>query len=89
MDILILILAMAGAGVLIAGLAGLIWKGERPIGVAGDVAAAVVTAIVIGVAEWFVIPAMGLSDSLRLLFVATEPALFALLVLWLIRRSRR
>jgi hypothetical protein len=89
MDIVILILAMAGAGLLMAGLAGVIWKGERPRGLSGDVAAAVITAIVVGVAEWFVIPAMGLSDTLRLLFVATEPALAALLVLWLIRRSRR
>lgn len=88
-NVLILILAMIGVGLLVAAVAGVIWKGERPIGVSGDVAVAVLTAILVGLADWFVIPAMGLSDTLKLIAVASEPALGALLVLWLIRRSRR
>jgi hypothetical protein len=39
--------------------------------------------------DWYVIPAMGFSDTLKYIGVATEPAIGALLVLWLIRRARQ
>jgi uncharacterized membrane protein YeaQ/YmgE (transglycosylase-associated protein family) len=89
MDIVILILAMIVVGLLVGWLAGPIWKGWRPIGVRGDYIAAVVTAVAVGLMDWFVIPAMGFSNSLRNLGVALEPALGALLVLWIIRRAKR
>lgn len=89
MDILILIVAMVAVGLLIGWLAGFIWKGVRPIGAQGDYIAAVITAIVVGLIDWFVIPAMGFSEGLRNLGVALEPALGALLVLWIIRIAKR
>ena len=89
MAILILVGAMIVVGLLIGWIAGLIWKGNRPIGVSGDYIASVITAVVVGLIDWFVIPAMGFSDNLRNLGVATEPALGALLVLWIIRRARQ
>ena len=89
MTILILIVAMIVVGLIIGWLAGLIWKNKRPIGVRGDYIAAVVTAVVVGLIDWYVIPAMGFSDSLRNLGVAMEPALGALLVLWIIRQARK
>jgi uncharacterized membrane protein YeaQ/YmgE (transglycosylase-associated protein family) len=89
MTILILIVAMIVVGLIIGWLAGLIWKNKRPIGVRGDYIASVITAVVVGLLDWYVIPAMGFSDSLRNLGVALEPALGALLVLWIIRQARK
>ena len=89
MTILILIVAMIVVGLIIGWLAGLIWKNKRPIGVRGDYIASVITAVVVGLLDWYVIPAMGFSDSLRNLGVAMEPALGALLVLWIIRQAKR
>jgi uncharacterized membrane protein YeaQ/YmgE (transglycosylase-associated protein family) len=89
MEILILIVAMIVVGLVIGWLAEAIWKDNRPIGVQGDYVAAVVTAVVVGLIDWFVIPAMGFSTGLRNLGVALEPALGALLVLWIIRKARK
>ena len=87
--IIILLLAMVFAGVLIGAIAGLIWKDNRPIGVKGDYIAAVITTIIVGLLDWFVIPAMGFSDTMKYLAVIFEPALSALLVLWLIRIAKK
>lgn len=89
MNVLILIVAMIVVGLLMGWVAGFIWKGNRPIGVQGDYIAAVIAAIVVGLIDWFVIPAMGFSDSLRNLGVALEPAISALIVLWIIRAAKK
>ena len=89
MEIVILIVAMIVVGLLMGWVAGFIWKGNRPIGVRGDYIASVITAIVVGIMDWYVIPAMGFSDSLRNLGVALEPAIGALLVLWIIRAAKK
>ena len=88
MDIVIMLLAMVIVGLLAGWLAGLIWKNNRPIGVSGDYIAAVISAVVMGLIDWFVIPAMGFSDTVKYLGIATEPLLGALLVLWIIRKAR-
>jgi len=89
MEIVFLILAMIVVGLFVGWLAGPIWKGKRPIGVRGDYIAAVITAVVVGLMDWYVIPAIGFSDSLRNLGVALEPLLAALAVLWIIRAAKR
>jgi len=89
MNIVILIIAMIVVGLIAGWLAGPIWKNKRPIGLQGDYTAAVITAVVVGLMDWFVIPAMGFSDSLRNLGVALEPFLGALLVLWIIRLAKK
>jgi len=76
-------------GVIIGWLAGPIWKGKRPIGANGDYAAAVIAAVVIGLLDWFVIPAMGFSNTMKYLGVAFEPAIGALIVLWIIRAAKK
>ena len=88
MEILILILAMIVVGLIMGFIAGLIWKDNRPIGVKGDYIAAVITAVIVGLLDWFVIPAMGFSDTVKWLGIITEPALSALLVLWIIRKAK-
>ena len=87
-QIIILIAAMTVVGLLIGALAGLIWKDNRPIGVSGDYIVAILSAIVIGLVDWFLIPAMGFGDSIRWLGVILEPPLAALIVLWIIRKAK-
>jgi len=89
MQIVILIAAMILVGLLVGAIASLIWKENKPLGAVGDYVIAIVSAVVIGLLDWYVIPAMGFSDTLKWIGVATEPPLGALFVLWLIRRARR
>jgi uncharacterized membrane protein YeaQ/YmgE (transglycosylase-associated protein family) len=89
MEILILIVVMIAVGLVMGALAGVIWKENRPIGVGGDYIVAVISTVAIGLIDWFVIPAMGFSETLKLIGVAIEPAMGALLVLWVIRLAKR
>jgi len=89
MQIVILITAMIVVGLIVGWLAGPIWKNKRPIGLRGDYIASIITAITVGLIDWYVIPAMGFSDNLRNMGVAIEPALGALLVLWIIRAAKK
>lgn len=89
MILIIIIISMVIVGLIIGALAGLIWKDNRPIGVQGDYIAAVITTVVVGLMDWFVIPALGFSDFIRNLGVIFEPALGALLVLWIIRKAKQ
>jgi uncharacterized membrane protein YeaQ/YmgE (transglycosylase-associated protein family) len=89
MDILIVIVAMVVVGAVIGALAGRIWKDDRPYGLGGDMAIGAVSCAIVGLLDWFVIPAMGFSQQVVLIGLVFEPALSALLVLWLLRRARR
>ena len=89
MEILILILAMVVVGLIMGWVAGLIWKDFKPFGVSGDYSIAIASTVVIGLLDWYVIPAMGFSDTLKYIGIATEPALGALAVLWLVRKAKR
>lgn len=89
MDIIILVVAMIIVGLVIGFIAGLIWKENRPIGINGDYIVAVVVTVIIGLIDWFVIPAMGFSNTMKYIGIVTEPALGALLVLWLIRIAKK
>ncbi|MCB2179868.1 hypothetical protein KQH54_01960 [bacterium] len=86
MDLVILLVAMVVVGAVIGALAGSIFKG-RPKGAQADYIASIATTVVVGLMDWYVIPAMGFSDTMKYLGVAIEPALGAILVLWLMRRS--
>jgi hypothetical protein len=66
----------------------LIWKDNRPIGVAGDYIASVITTVIVGLFDWYLIPLLGFSDTLKIIGIIFEPALAALLVLWIIRKAK-
>ena len=89
MQILILLIAMVLVGLLMGAIGSLIWKDNQPLGAAGDYLVAVITAIVIGLIDWYVIPAMGFSNTMKYLGVAMEPALGALAVLWVVRKVKK
>jgi uncharacterized membrane protein YeaQ/YmgE (transglycosylase-associated protein family) len=80
---------MVLVGLLMGAIGSLIWKENKPLGAAGDYLVAVVVAIAVGLLDWYVIPAMGFSDTMKYAGVALEPALGALAVLWLIRKIKR
>jgi uncharacterized membrane protein YeaQ/YmgE (transglycosylase-associated protein family) len=88
MDIIILLVVMVVVGLIAGALARPIWKENRPIGVSGDYIVAVISAVLIGLLDWYVIPAMGFSDTLKYIGTAIEPFLGALLVLWVIRKAK-
>ena len=88
LEIIILIIAMVGVGLLMGYLAGLIWKDNRPIGVRGDYIAAIISAVIMGIIDWTVIPAMGFSRTIQWLGVIFEPPAMALIVLWIIRKAK-
>lgn len=89
MEILFLLAAMVIVGLIVGVIAGVIWKDNRPIGVRGDYIAAVISAVVIGLLDWYVIPAMGFSETLKWIGLIAEPPLGALLVLWIIRKAKK
>jgi uncharacterized membrane protein YeaQ/YmgE (transglycosylase-associated protein family) len=89
MEILFLLIAMVIVGLIVGAIAGVIWKDNRPIGVRGDYIAAVISAVVFGLLDWYVIPAMGFSETLKWIGVIAEPPLGAFLVLWIIRKAKK
>jgi uncharacterized membrane protein YeaQ/YmgE (transglycosylase-associated protein family) len=80
---------MVLVGLLMGAIGSLIWKENKPLGAAGDYIVAMITAIAIGLLDWYVIPAMGFNDTLKYLGVAIEPALGALIVLWIVRKVKK
>jgi uncharacterized membrane protein YeaQ/YmgE (transglycosylase-associated protein family) len=89
MEILILIIIMVIVGLAMGALAGPIWKGKRPMGTTADYVISVIVAVVVGLIDWFVIPAMGFSDTMKYLGVAFEPAICSLIALWVVRQARK
>ena len=89
MEILIIIGAMILVGVLVGVIAGLIWKDERPYGLRGDYGIAIIAAIIIGLMDWYIIPELGFTETLKWIGIAIEPALGALAVLWLVRYAKK
>jgi uncharacterized membrane protein YeaQ/YmgE (transglycosylase-associated protein family) len=89
MEALIIIVAMVIVGLIMGFVAGLIWKDNRPIGVTGDYIASVITTVIVGLIDWYLIPALGFSDTIKIVGIIFEPALSALLVLWIIRKAKQ
>jgi uncharacterized membrane protein YeaQ/YmgE (transglycosylase-associated protein family) len=87
-ELLIILVAMVVVGLIMAYVAGFIWREQRPVGVPGDYIVGVVTAIVVGLLDWYLIPAMGFSEGWKYAGIALEPALSVLLVLWIIKKAK-
>ena len=88
MDILILVVVMIVVGLVIGALAPKIFKGAQPYGASGDYIASVLTTVIVGLMDWFVIPMIISSETIKYLGVALEPALGAVIVLWLMRKAK-
>jgi uncharacterized membrane protein YeaQ/YmgE (transglycosylase-associated protein family) len=88
MEIVLLIAAMVVVGLIMTYVSKLIWKDELPVGMPNAYIVGVVTAVVVGLLDWFVIPAMGFSDTLKYVGVASEPVLSVPIVFWVIKKAR-
>ncbi len=84
MEILYLILAMIAVGLITGFVAGLIWKDDF-----NNYPTAIIATVITGLLDWFVIPMMGFSETLKWIGIIAEPPLTALFVLWLIRYSKK
>ena len=89
MEILFVIGAMVVVGLIMGAVAGLVWKDNRPYGAKGDYIASVITTVIVGLMDWYLIPLLGFSDTLKIIGIIFEPALAALLVLWIIRKAKQ
>jgi uncharacterized membrane protein YeaQ/YmgE (transglycosylase-associated protein family) len=89
MEILLVIVALVIVGLIMGAVAGLIWKDNIPYGVTGDYIASVITTVVVGLIDWYVIPLLGFSDTIKIIGIIFEPALSALLVLWIMRKAKQ
>ena len=89
MEILLVIGAMVVVGLIMGFVAGLIWKDNRPYGAKGDYIASVITTVVVGLIDWYLIPLLGFSNTIKIIGIIFEPALASLLVLWIMRRAKQ
>ena len=89
MEILLVLIAMVVVGLIMGAVAGLIWKDNRPYGVRGDYIASIITTVIVGLMDWYLIPLLGFSDTIKIIGIIFEPALAALLVLWILRKAKQ
>lgn len=89
MEIVILLVVMVVVGLIMSAVAGLIWKETLPMSGQTVYIVGVITAVITGLLDWVVIPAMGFSDTLKWIGVATEPALMVLLVIWIVKKAKQ
>lgn len=88
MTLFILLAAMVMIGLLSGWSAGLIWKKPRPMGLSGDLLYGILSAVLVGLLDWYLIPALGFSPTIKYIAIALEPLLGAILVLWLVRQAK-
>jgi uncharacterized membrane protein YeaQ/YmgE (transglycosylase-associated protein family) len=76
-------------GLLVGALASIVVKGEPPYGLGVDIVASVLTMVLVGLGDYYVLPLMGITGGLRFAITILEPLISAVLVLWLLRVVKR
>jgi hypothetical protein len=89
MGTVVVVALLVVIGVVTGLLASVVSKKEPPYGMVGDVVAATLTMVVLGLGMWYLIPIMGLPTWMRFAGTFGDPLFVAILVLWLMRRSKR
>ena len=90
MSIVILFAIWIVLGLLIGILAGYIWKGERPYGEVADYVVAIVLMILTGLLDWYLVASwFNFEGALRFAISILEPAMVALIGLWVMRLVKR
>jgi len=87
LSLIILFVIWIVLGLVVGYAASGIFKGERPHGLSGDLTAAILSEVIVGLMDWYLIPMMFPNIARLCVFVAAlvEPFLSALIVLWLMR----
>jgi len=92
MTSLFLLLAILVVLALIIGYyASGIFKGARPYGLNGDLIAAVITAVLVGLMDWYIIPLIFPAMPRLWIFISSliEPTVSVFIVLWLMRYFKK
>jgi len=76
-------------GLLAGALASLVVKGEPPYGLAVDIIASVLTMVIVGLADYYILPLMGIKGAMNFGITILEPLISVVLVLWLLRVIKR
>jgi uncharacterized membrane protein YeaQ/YmgE (transglycosylase-associated protein family) len=76
-------------GLLVGALASIVVKDEPPYGLAVDIIASVVTMVVVGLADFYIMPLIGIEGALGFAIMILEPLAGVVLVLWLLRVVKR
>ena len=86
MALVVMIAIWVVIGLLMALLAGSIWKGERPYGELADYVVSILLAVLMGFADWYLVPVwLGLEGVLLFAIAILEPAGTSLIGLWVMR----
>ena len=89
MDLIVMIVVWIVLGLLMAILAGSIWKGARPFGEAGDYLISIAASVITGLFDWYLLPLINIEGLVKFIAAIIEPPLVALLVLWLVRKLKK
>jgi uncharacterized membrane protein YeaQ/YmgE (transglycosylase-associated protein family) len=89
MDLIVMIVIWIVIGLVMALLAGSIWKGERPLGEAGDYLISIAASVITGFLDWYILPLLNIEGAVKFIAAILEPALVALFILWLVRKLKR
>jgi uncharacterized membrane protein YeaQ/YmgE (transglycosylase-associated protein family) len=89
MSIVVLVAIWIVIGLLIALLAGSIWKGERPYGEIADYVVSILLAILTGFLDWYLVADwFNFEGILKFAIAVLEPPFVSLLGLWLMRKVK-
>ena len=76
-------------GLLVGALASIVTKNEPPYGLAIDVVVSVLTMVVVGLGDYYILPLIGITGVIHFLATILEPLLATIFVLWLLRVIKR
>jgi uncharacterized membrane protein YeaQ/YmgE (transglycosylase-associated protein family) len=89
MSIVVLIAIWIIIGLLIALLAGSIWKDKRPYGEIADYVVSILLAILTGLLDWYLVADwFNFEGVLKFAIAVLEPPFVSLLGLWLMRKVK-
>ena len=86
-SLIVLLMILVVIALLIGYYADRIFKGARPYGLNGDLIAALLTAVGVGLLDWYIVPMVmpGLTRLMVFLSSLAEPTISVFVVLWLMR----
>ena len=85
MGLVILFIIWIVMGLAVGYYATGIFKGARPYGLNGDLIAALLAVIAVGLGDWYLVPLWFSGRLMVFLAAIFEPLISALIVLWLMR----
>jgi uncharacterized membrane protein YeaQ/YmgE (transglycosylase-associated protein family) len=76
-------------GLLVGALASVVARSEPPYGLAVDIVASVLAMVGVGLGDYYILPLLGITGTMRFAVTVLEPLTGAVLVLWLLRYIKR